>query len=118
MRTLRRFQADSFKGDWNTTGACTVPVTDFNLMTTGHTGGTLELVRLKDKEEYTVSFSGLHRFSGIYMLEGNISVVQKTKALVATKGDFISFTGDDAAHTSVQASEPCVFVLVKILFYI
>ena len=76
-KILRKFDTDSFEGDWETSakGICT----DFNLMTTGLTKGELNAFVIKKNKSYNLQPQDTGIWLIIYVYSGNVSVVLKNK---------------------------------------
>jgi uncharacterized protein len=111
-KTLKQFETDTFPGDWETRSRG--KVTDFNLMTSGNTGGTVERIRIGKEEQVGTSLEGtIH--TGIYVLQGSINInsAQATKTLYP--GDFLMIIPDVLQESvTLYPGEDCEFIRVTI----
>ena len=83
--TLNKFETDHFLGDWETHSYGRV--TDFNLMTTGKTSGTLEGFYCKKGSTLSFQFQKNFRVLGLYIYKGSI----KNEALQIEEGEMVMF---------------------------
>lgn len=89
-KNLKKFEQDSFEGDWDTKSYG--KATDFNLMTNGDTNGMIEALSLDNSKDFILNLD--HNFYGIYIYSGEITVLDKNKAIDAHKGDIILIQQD------------------------
>jgi len=83
---LKPFDADFFRGDWETQArGC---VTDFNLMLSANTKGQLKAVNLEAQQNYLIDSEG-YRFVAIYLWKGRLGVEQCE--LRMAQGDFLIY---------------------------
>lgn len=91
-RLLKRFDQDSFSGDWTTKSYG--KVVDFNLMMRKGCDGGLEAIHLGEKEVKDIAFDNSKGFSectqAIYCVDGEISIqVSGEDRNIVHKGDMI-----------------------------
>lgn len=84
---LEKFGYDVFDGEWPTTAKGMV--TDFNLMVRENATGKLQAIALRDRQEETFVFKTKTKYSGFYLLEGNIRFIAGTNSAELSKGDFL-----------------------------
>lgn len=89
---LDKFGYDVFDGEWPTTAKG--KVTDFNLMvrdsdSNRKSGGKLQAIALRERQEETVAFRQKISFSGVYLLSGALRVISGTNAAEMKTGDFL-----------------------------
>jgi len=87
-KILKKFDQDEFSGDWETKSYG--KATDFNVMTTGNTSGTLESLQLKTDEIFVLENSKKSDFIVIYVYTGCI----KLNANSIEKGDVLIIESD------------------------
>lgn len=110
-KILKKFEQDSFKGDWNTKSFG--KATDFNLMTIGNTCGQIEKFSfdssIKIKLDENVD---LYVF---YMYSGEITFSIEDKNMDVKQGDLIqiSFVNENQ-YIKLSTNQPCEFILTKI----
>ncbi len=88
-KLLKKFDTDTFEGDWNTKGFGMV--TDFNLMTSGNATGSLQQLILQPQE--SVSKIGLNaiNFVGYYLLCGEVECLINEEKINFKEKDFLLF---------------------------
>jgi environmental stress-induced protein Ves len=84
---LPKFGYDVFDGEWPTTAKG--EVTDFNLMVREKSGGKLQAIVLRDREEETIEFRWKIKYSGVYLLSGAVRVIAGNNSTELKKGDFL-----------------------------
>ena len=104
---LGRFDSDNFKGDWNTSsrGKCS----DFNLMTTGNTQGTVESLHMNKGKQVGVSFSDNIQHLVIYVHSGQIKIENET----IETGDLVVFE-TPTKSIEIISIEKCDLVISEI----
>ena len=105
---LGRFDTDNFKGDWNTSskGKCS----DFNLMTAGDAGGTLEYLSVNRGKKVVFSFSANIQHVVIYVYSGQIKIEDAT----IETGDLAVFE-NPAKSIEIIGVEKCDLIISKIV---
>lgn len=86
-KELPKFGYDVFDGEWPTTAKG--EVTDFNLMVREKSGGKLQAIVLRDRQEETIEFRSKVKYSGVYLLSGSVRVISGTNSAEMKKGDFL-----------------------------
>lgn len=84
---LDKFGYDVFDGEWPTTAKG--KVTDFNLMVREKSGGNLQAIALRDRQEETIPFRSKVAYSGVYLLNGSVRVIAGTNSWEMKTGDFL-----------------------------
>ena len=113
LKTLKKSETDIFSGDWETKSRG--KVTDFNLMTTGATGGTVEMIKLPAGDPFSLSNQGEENFVGIYLLKGEMIYESATDKGILEAGDFLLGTAEKEDESLILRSESdCEFISVKI----
>jgi len=83
-KILKKFDQDEFSGNWDTKSYG--KATDFNVMTTGNTSGTLESLQLKTDEKFVVENNKRSDFMVIYVYTGcvkfNTDIIEKGDVLI------------------------------------
>lgn len=79
-KKLKQFESDTFLGDWQTTSLG--QATDFNLMTTGSTKGTLTYMQFAATDEVTLPVTDDNTFVICYVLSGMLEVRAQTPEVV------------------------------------
>lgn len=112
---LPKFGYDVFDGEWPTTAKG--EVTDFNLMVREKSGGKLQAIALRDREEETIEFRSKVKYSGIYLLSGSVRVISGTNSAEMKKGDFLFCDHENEAQIMhMQATSHSEVVLATIEF--
>jgi uncharacterized protein len=91
-KILKKFETDSFQGDWGTKGYG--KVRDFNLMTTRNFSGSLTGIVLGDDEFLEIVKTVKGFFYGIYCIRGRLSIKENDEACELSEGDFVLITPD------------------------
>jgi uncharacterized protein len=86
---LGRFDTATFEGDWKTSsvGRCT----DFNLMTSGNTSGTLAALMVQKGQDGTYCFKEHHAFVFFYLFSGETGIIINKKRDTIYQGDLLVF---------------------------
>ncbi|HTJ51938.1 MAG TPA: HutD family protein [Cyclobacteriaceae bacterium] len=86
-RHLSKFEIDEFEGDWKTSslGKCT----DFNLMTTGKTTGTLATVNVKVNQHIRHIIKSKGHWLFMYVYKGIVRIHLNDKVTTGNKGDLL-----------------------------
>jgi uncharacterized protein len=84
---LPKFGYDVFDGEWPTTAKGMV--TDFNLMVREKSGGKLQAIALRDRQEETIAFRSKIKYSGVYLPEGSVRIISGSNSAEMKKGDFL-----------------------------
>jgi environmental stress-induced protein Ves len=84
---LPKFGYDVFDGEWPTTAKGMV--TDFNLMVRERSGGKLQALALRDRQEETITFRPRVSHSGVYLLSGAVRVIAGANSAELKAGDFL-----------------------------
>ncbi len=93
-KTLKKFETDSFLGDWETISYGSA--VDFNLMTTGNVHGKLYGKSMKRNESIKLSTFSLPVIVGLYAFKGDLLFNFNTDIINLTEGDFILIHSDKA----------------------
>lgn len=112
---LDRFGYDVFDGEWPTTAKG--KVTDFNLMVREKSGGKLQAILLRDRQEETVAFRPKVSFSGVYLLSGKLRVISGTNAAEMKAGDFLFCDHQNAQqimHMQATASSEIILATAEL----
>ena len=84
---LDKFGYDVFDGEWPTTAKG--KVTDFNLMLREKSGGKLQALALRGRQEETIPFRSKIAYSGVYLLQGAVRVIAGINSTEMKTGDFL-----------------------------
>lgn len=109
---LNPFDVATFEGDWKTSsgGRCT----DFNLMTSDHTSGTLTALMVKKGEEVTYRFKAHQNWVFIYLYSGETRMVINQKTDTIHEGDLLVFEQPAANILTFEGIEDCELVVCEI----
>jgi environmental stress-induced protein Ves len=89
-KTLKKFETDSFEGDWETKGFG--KVTDFNLMTTGKVRGSIKVKSLKTGKSFKFRLVNQEQVVGFYTYKGKFTYETRNETITLNEKDFL-FTG-------------------------
>lgn len=95
---LKRYEKDSFMGDWDTKSYGRVK--DFNLMLNRGSDGFIEALEIQNKKAFTYSYNREKRiFEGFYCAEGGVSIKEKNGLFTQlNEGDFILVEMEEGCH--------------------
>ena len=82
-KQLKKFDTDSFKGDWETTSMG--KATDFNVMTRGNAKAGVTGFTLPEKTDKALMLAG--DMMAIYVYKGEVCVEQSSSKTILTEGD-------------------------------
>ena len=112
---LPKFGYDVFDGEWPTTAKG--EVTDFNLMVREKSGGKLQAIALRDREEETLTFKSKIKFSAFYMQSGSVRIISGSNSAELKQGDFLCCDHENEAQIiHMQATAFSEIVLATIEF--
>jgi len=111
-KTLRKFEQDSFEGDWDTKSFG--KATDFNLMTTGKAKGNIESLILEKNKK--TQFGSDFNYLGLYIYSGEIELTVNQKHLKISQGDFLSIIGSDKKELEILSDNLSEIILTQIRF--
>jgi environmental stress-induced protein Ves len=114
-KILKKFETDSFEGDWETKGFGKVK--DFNLMTAGTLQGTIYGTLLKKGE--TIEFQSINQIHNIYLYpyKGKLTVEAERQNLKLDQMDFLQVVLDNNnRQISITAFEDTDLVITRIHF--
>jgi len=113
-KELKRLDVDEFDGDWQTTsvGVCT----DFNLMTTGKTKGSLSALVLKENHKLDYSIEKGCTYLFIYLFSGKIGFVMDHKNHVLNQGELLVLSKLTIEKLQIIALEGSQLI-VSTIFY-
>ncbi|MBI9052674.1 MAG: HutD family protein [Bacteroidales bacterium] len=112
-KTLKKFEQDSFEGDWNTKSYG--KAVDFNLMTKGNTKGKIESLVIKNKKK--ISINSDFNFYGLYVYSGEIKILVNSKEIRLLKGDFLSINcGKTKNEIEITTDNLTEIILTQIRF--
>ncbi|MEA3504519.1 MAG: HutD family protein [Bacteroidota bacterium] len=113
-KALKKFETDSFKGDWHTTSKG--KVTDFNLMTRGKYSGEIIPYILEKEEKFDNSSIPKAFIIVLYILKGEIKIDIPKQSITAKHGDVIIFNSfsewQNASIIAAKKSEIIVSVVI------
>lgn len=84
---LKRFEMDSFEGDWKT--SCIGRCTDFNLMTAGKISGQLSAIKVKVEQDFSCQINDYSDWFFVYVYTGCIEININHEISKLNKGDFL-----------------------------
>ncbi len=109
---LKKFGADHFKGDWNTT--CKGTCTDFNLMTRGKVSGVVRAIVIENEQQDQIEIDDQTDWYFIYMYAGSADItINKTHNTVGP-GDVAVMENSCKIVFTIKGIERCELVLVQI----
>lgn len=112
-KQLDRFGYDVFNGEWPTTAKG--KVTDFNLMVREKSGGKLQALVLRGREEETITHRAKISYSGVYLLTGSLRVISGTSSAELKAGDFLFCDHENAQQIMhMQATANCEVVVATV----
>jgi len=87
--TLKKFETDSFEGDWETTSKGKVK--DFNLMTNKGIWGYIGSSILKEDDVFSTKDMKDFTTLAIYIQKGNIKIESQKEQISVSEGDFVIY---------------------------
>ena len=87
--TLKKFETDSFEGDWETTSKGKVK--DFNLMTSKGIWGYIGSTILKENDVFSTKDMKDFTTLAIYIQKGNIKIESQKEHIYVSEGDFVIY---------------------------
>ena len=113
-KTLKKFDVDKFKGDWETTAKGKVK--DFNLMTTGTTVAALKSMILGKTEERQISLFENFNIIAYYAYKGDFSIFANNIKNIINEGDIILFYKENInEQISITALTDCEIIVSEII---
>lgn len=111
-RQLDKFDVDSFQGDWKTSsiGKCT----DFNLMTSGKTTGTLTAIVLETDQTVNLKINEVCDWVFIYVFSGKVRIDMRFKAVTLNRGDLLILENPALSNFEINGLENCEVVFSEI----
>lgn len=108
--TLKKFDADHFKGDWETTSEG--QGVDFNLMLRNGFEGEISVVQLDGNEHQTYALKDTNAFNFVFVLSGYLTVqTEKEDFTLAEKELLVLETVRKARFSSVN---PVEFLIINV----
>lgn len=112
-KTLKQFDIDYFEGDWETTSLGRV--TDFNLMTSPNTKGTLEHLLIPENRLMNHDFFGSNNVLAFYSYKGSLAFTLDNKKIIAQQGDLVLFFKEESNENPIlKAYDNCHVIMAKI----
>lgn len=109
---LNPFDVATFEGDWKTTsvGRCT----DFNLMTSGNTSGTLSGLMVQKGQDVICHIKANQDWVFMYLYSGELSIMTNQKTDLIHQGDLLVFQQPQSNILTFNGIEDCELVVCKI----
>ena len=111
-KKLTKFEADEFKGDWETTsvGKCT----DFNLMTTKGTTGELESLDLLENKTLEYQIENKWNWFFIYVYKGEITINSNQIKQKIEQENLVVFQNSITQKIAIDGLKNSELIIVKI----
>jgi len=112
-KIINKFEQDQFSGNWNTKSSG--QATDFNLMTTGNTNGTIEAIIINKLTN--IDINNKISFYGFYIYSGKVQILINNKVIDAKTGDFLNlFPKNTEILLKINPSVKSKIILSKIKY--
>lgn len=110
---LKKFETDSFKGDWHTTSKG--KAVDFNLMTNEDNKGSINYIDLKQDDLYMDDISEEELAIAYYLTTGSVTININEEEFTLQTGDFIEINElDDDELIQITALENSKLIVARI----
>ncbi|WP_074406562.1 MULTISPECIES: HutD/Ves family protein [Aquimarina] len=111
-KQLSKLDSDTFEGGWKTSsiGVCT----DFNLMTTGNTVGTLDACNVIQNENISYPIQNKRDWVFLYTYSGEVSVNINDKAYAVSQSDVLMVHQPIATTIRINAIKDSTLVFSEI----
>lgn len=111
-KKLHKFDIDIFNGEWATKAKG--KVTDFNLMTTGGTSGSLEAQYVQTNTIYSILPNPRINYTGIYLYKGDMQLKTSEQNIQLESGDFILITQPITTSLQVEGVTNSELIISRI----
>ncbi|WP_062059296.1 HutD family protein [Aquimarina longa] len=111
-KQLGKFDKDEFEGGWKT--SCIGKCTDFNLMTSGDTKGTLAAINIKQNKNTQHPIHSKWDWIFMYIYSGKIEIDINTKTYSLNQGDLLVINKPENTNISINASENSILIVSEI----